>query len=106
MKCSTSIPKNFLKPLCAFADSFLETFCCCFGYGPPQTPYEAMHRQEMERRRLIAKDQKHRRQQYQKALQEKHRLSQQMAWTNAASLKNNNNSNVQANTATTTTANE
>jgi hypothetical protein len=63
-----------------------------------------MHRQEMERRRMIAKDQKYRRQQYQKALQEKHRLSQQIVSTNtnATSLK----SNTQANAANITTTNE
>ncbi|KAL7309225.1 hypothetical protein PS15m_011330 [Mucor circinelloides] len=56
--------------------SFLETCCCCFGYGPPQTPFEAMHRQEMERRRLMAKEEKYRRSHYEKALrQENHRLS-------------------------------
>ncbi|KAL9547766.1 hypothetical protein MBANPS3_006011 [Mucor bainieri] len=56
--------------------SFLETCCCCFGYGPPQTPFEAMHRQEMERRRIIAKEEKYRRSQYEKALrQENRRLS-------------------------------
>jgi len=35
-----------------------------------------MHRQEMERRRMIAKEEKYRRSQYEKALrQENHRLS-------------------------------
>ncbi|CAO3634258.1 unnamed protein product [Mucor fragilis] len=56
--------------------SFLETCCCCFGYGPPQTHFEAMHRQEMERRRIMAKEEKYRRTQYEKALrQENRRLS-------------------------------
>ncbi|OAD01286.1 hypothetical protein MUCCIDRAFT_85537 [Mucor lusitanicus CBS 277.49] len=76
--------------------SFLETCCCCFGYGPPQTPFEAMHRQEMERRRIMAKEEKYRRSQYEKALrQEKHRLSL---------VQSANPSNDQAKTAATNTS--
>lgn len=82
----------YLKSLYTFTYSLSETFCCCFGYRSPQTPYEVMHRQEMERRRIIAKYQKYQRHQYQKALQEKHRLSQKIASTHAAALKNSNNS--------------
>ncbi|KAI8647631.1 hypothetical protein BD408DRAFT_439079 [Parasitella parasitica] len=82
--------------------SFLETCCCCFGYGPPQTPFEAMHRQEMERRRILAKEEKYRRSQYQKALQqEKQRMSlvqSAKASNEAAAAAAAVNTNVTANT--------
>lgn len=83
----------------------METCCCCFGYGPPQTPFEAMHRQEMERRRIVAKEEKYRKSQYQKALQESHRLSLVQSNKNTASIANANpNSSTTIAAATTTGA--
>lgn len=55
--------------------SFLESFCCCFGYGVPQNHYELMQKREMQHRRLIAKEERHRLAQFQK-LQEKQRQLQ------------------------------
>jgi hypothetical protein len=66
-----------------------------------------MHRQEMERRRIMAKEEKYRKSQYQKALQqENHRLSLVQSVNasnkNAASVANaNSNTNTTIAAATT-----
>lgn len=56
-------------------DSFLESFCCCFGYGVPQNYYELIQKREMQHRRLIAKEERNRLGQFQK-MQEKQRQMQ------------------------------
>jgi hypothetical protein len=97
------LPPNFSNFV--MHNSFLENFCCCFGFGVPQNHHEAMHKHEIQRRRLIAKEERNKIKQYQKVQEEKQRLTQiqqqKQSYANTTAAAANNNTATTATTGTT-----